>query len=132
MYSDEHGCNETADLLRFLWGKTRTIPNMYEFGLNSKEAFDLYRQDVDPYYYERPLLERVGNALKMPSFTPPSVLKAVVAGDEIPNQAILMTNTHGETLLHMVAWNIGYQATWSNTYRGWLLAKSLGGMLSKH
>ncbi len=105
---------------------------MYEFGFNSKEAFDLYRQDVDPYYYERPLLERVGNALDMPLITPPSVLKAVVAGDEIPNQAILMTNTNGETLLHMVAWNIGYQAKWSNPYRGWLLAKSLGGMLSKH
>ncbi len=105
---------------------------MYEFGFSSKEAFDLYRQNVDPYYYERPLLERVENALDLPLFTPPSVLKAVVAGDEIPNQAILMTNTHGKTLLHMVAWNIRYQARCYNPDRGWLIAKSRRGMLSKH
>ena len=78
---------------------------------NSKESFSLLQIYIDPLYYSKPIEKRfivaMSLALRNAIYQPETFLLALGNGPTIPAPSLQMTDGKNQTLLHVVAWNIG-------------------------
>lgn len=111
MFSIAHLNKQEAYLgiLRLLLRQTEIEPQLSQYG-GPKEGFLMLQQHTDSLYYERPLEERIEVATSLAEdslMNPPEVFKIALARDGIFAPALFPKNKRGETLLHIVAGNIG-------------------------
>ena len=73
------------------------------------QGFSLWQQHVDPDYYQRPLEERVRIAFTLVPYNNSAVLRKAIACGPMPDEVVTIENHQGQTLLHAVAWEIGFR-----------------------
>ena len=91
----------------------------FDLGLYSgpKEGFSLWQQALDPFFYQRPLEERMNVAFSLAgSNNGPDVLRLSVALGPLPPLAHATTDSGGRTLLHAIAKGIGLALCWNRSY----------------
>jgi len=84
----------------------------------NKEGFLLWQQTMDPCYYAKPLRERVVTAIEL-AYAPnePETVRTSIALGSIPPLTRTVRNDEGESLLHGVAWHIGFTSVFIATKR---------------
>ena len=82
-----------------------------------KEGFSLWQQALDPFFYQRPLEERINVAFSLAgNNNGPDVLRLSVALGPLPPLAHATTGSDGRTLLHAVAKGMGCTLCWNRSY----------------
>ena len=82
----------------------------------SKEGFSLWQQALDPFFYQRPLVERIKVAYTLAgNRNGPDVLRLSVALGPLPPLAHSTTDFRGRTLLHAVARGMGSMLCWNRS-----------------
>ena len=90
-----------------------------DLGLYSgpKEGFSLWQQALDPFFYQRPLEERIEVAFSVAKHDNElDVFRLAVALGPLPPLAHTTFNSNGRTLLHAVANGMGRTLCWNRSY----------------
>ena len=82
----------------------------------SKEGFSLWQQALDPFFYQRPLKERIEVAFTLAEQdNGPDILRLSLALGPLPPLAHSTTNSVGRTLLHAVAKGMARTLCWNRS-----------------
>ena len=103
---------EEIKIPRLLINETERRPDL-DWYSGSKEGFSLWQQALDPFYYQKPLTERIEVAASIDA--KPDALRLSVAQGPLPPLAHSISDGLGRTLLHAVARAMGCMLCWNRS-----------------
>lgn len=93
-------------LARLLIDRTEYEVSLRNFGWGRQQAFSVWQQCLEPFYYQKPDEERIDMALCFAmNLIHPGAVRRSLALDRIPPLVHWMRSSRGQTLLGLVAYN---------------------------
>ena len=117
LYISNFTAKEEIKIPRLLLNETESGSDLGWYA-GPKEGFLLWQQALDPFFYRRPLEERIDVAFSLAeNDIGVDVFRLSVALGPLPPLAHATFNANGITLLHAVANGLGRTLCWNRSYR---------------
>lgn len=104
----------SLDVMRLLLRETDNPPEI-EWYRGPIEGFSMFQQSTDPFYYQRPLADRVEVAFDMAMFTfnsEPALMQLALGESITSAQAASLVDTCGRTVLHTVVFKLAKKTSY--------------------
>ena len=106
LISENDNCLEAVERSRLLLHETEHETNL-GFYRGSREGFSIWQRCLDPFYYQRPIEDRIDIAMGLAwGGNEPSVLRVALAPGPLPSLTHSTTDYWRESLLDAVAWGM--------------------------
>ena len=116
LYIGNFTAKEEIKIPRLLLNETERESDLGWYS-GPKEGFSLWQQALDPFFYQRPLEERMKLAFSLAEHDNGlDVFRLAVALGPLPPLAHATFTSDGRTLLHAVANGMGRTLCWNRSY----------------